>query len=189
MNINNDNFLDELKNRNPLVIDFIIDEYGSLLKHVILKNLYSNKDSWEESFNDVLLAIWNNPERFDDKKSNFKSWICAIAKFKAIDTFRREVKHQGKNISMDDENSIDWLNSLSASENGISLSDNSIEELEKLLRCLSVDDKDLFFRRYIYEQSVDQIAKEKDMKPDLIYKRISRGKKKIKDHVECAQEV
>lgn len=184
MIIDKDNFLSELKNKNPLVIDFVIDEYGAVMKRVILRNLYSNKENWEECFNDVLLAIWNNPDRFDDKRSNFKNWICAIAKYKAIDSLRREIKHQENNVNIDDEDCVDWLNKVYATENGIEIKDDSIEELSRLLACLSDEDKDLFYRRYVDEQPIEEIAIEKNMDRNLIYTRISRGKKKIKNHME-----
>lgn len=185
MNINEDNYISELKNKNPLVIEFVVHEYGALIRTVMGKYLYNNNEALEECFNDVLLSIWNNPDKFDNKKSNFKSWICAIAKYRAIDALRREIRHNEKYVSIDDDYDLDWLYNFYASENGVEITDDSIGELEKLLRCLSNEDKDLFFRRYVDEQSIDKISKETDMNRDLIYSRISRGKKKIKSHMEC----
>jgi RNA polymerase sigma-70 factor (ECF subfamily) len=63
-----------------------------------------------------------------------------------------------------------------------------VEELGQILKCLSEEDRDLFFKRYVCNRSTEEIAKEKEMSPNLIYKRISRGKKKIKNHMECLQE-
>ena len=187
MNNKVNDILFKLKEKDPEAIDMIIDTYGSLVKSIIIKNLFLHKEIWEECFNDVLMAIWNNPERFDDKKSNFKNWICAIAKYKAIDTLRREFKHQETFVSMDCESDIDWLHTSYFVENGIELIDDSLEELNKLLCCLSDDDKDIFFRRYVNDQPVYEIAKEKNITHDHIYSRISRGKKKIKKHMECEQ--
>lgn len=184
MIINKDNYLSELKKNNPLSIEYIVREYGSLITSSIGKYLYNNEGALGECFNDVLLAIWNNPEKFDDKKSNFKSWICAIAKYRAIDTLRREVKHRERHVSIESDDSIDWFNTLHTSENGVEIIDSSAGELEKLLRCLSEGDKDLFYRRYVDDQSIDKIAQEKNMSRNQIYTRISRGKEKIKNHVE-----
>lgn len=58
--------------------------------------------------------------------------------------------------------------------------DASDEELEKLLKCLSEEDKDLFYRRYVKEQSITQISSETGLHRDRIYSRISKGKKKIR---------
>ena len=185
MNVKEKNLLNELKVRNPSAIEFIVDEYGSLLKSIINKYLHNRKETFDECFNDVLLAIWNNPDKFDNKKNNFKNWICAIAKYRAIDALRREVRHSERILNIEDEENIDWINSFYASENGIEITDDSIDELKKLLKCLSDEDKDLFYRRYVECQSIDEISDKKNMNHDLIYSRISRGKKKIKKQMEC----
>lgn len=39
----------------------------------------------EECISDVLFSIWENIEAFNYRESSFKNWICAIAKYKAID--------------------------------------------------------------------------------------------------------
>lgn len=184
MIITKDNFLSELKKQNPLSIEFIVREYCSLIRSVIGKYLYNNESTLDECFNDVLLVIWNNSDKFDDKKSNFRSWLCAITKYRAIDTLRREMKHKERYVSMESDDGIDWLNTFHASENGIEITDNSIEELRKLLSCLSESDKDLFFRRHVDEQAIDEIAKDKNMNRNQVYTRISRGKDRIKNHVE-----
>lgn len=185
MDINQENFLLELRQKNPLAIEFIVRQYGPLMKKVIRQYLYDSHEAFEECFNDVLLAVWNNPDRFDDKKSEFKNWLCAIAKYRAIDTLRREQKRKERFVSLENEADLDHWERLAVSEGQGEEADRSAVELEKLLGCLSEEDKDLFFRRYVNEQSVEEISKEKNMKRSLIYARISRGKKKIKRHMEC----
>ena len=101
--IKEQNLIKQLKKKNPQAIDYIIDQYGGLIKTVLLKNLYDQKDHWEECFNDCLLAVWNHPERFDTKKGDFKAFLCAIAKYKAIDLLRKELKRTSKEISMYEE--------------------------------------------------------------------------------------
>lgn len=176
--INEDNFLKELKRKNPLAIEFIVHRYGDLIQTVINRYLHGNKQAMDECFNDILLALWNHTDQFDDKKSQFKSWLCAIAKYRAIDTLRMEAKHREHCLSLDVESDSDWLSDFLRTEQDDGHSDESLEELEKLLSCLSDADRDLFFRRYASEQSVDEISRETQMRPDLIYSRISRGKKK-----------
>ena len=82
--ITEQNLIKQLKEKNPQAIDYIIDQYGGLIKTVLLKNLYDQKDHWEECLNDCLLAVWNNPERFDGESlklfyvrlQNTKRSIC-----------------------------------------------------------------------------------------------------------------
>lgn len=149
--IKEQNLIKQLKKKNPQAIDYIIDQYGGLIKTVLLKNLYDQKDHWEECFNDCLLAVWNHPERFDTKKGDFKAFLCAIAKYKAIDLLRKELKKTSKEISMYEEESIKEIKQLYQEERGFlqAEEDASDEELGKLLKCLSEEDKDLFYRRYV----------------------------------------
>lgn len=185
MDINQENFLTELKQKDPLAIEFIVHEYGPLMKKVIHQYLYDSREAFEECFNDVLLAVWNNPDRFDDKKSEFKNWLCAIAKYRAIDSLRRERKRRERFVSLESEEGLDHLEHISVSDGCGDTVEEAGEELKKLLGCLSEEDKDLFFRRYVKEQSIDEISKEKHMERSLIYARISRGKKRMKRHMEC----
>ena len=182
MKITEHNLIKQLKRRNPQAIEYIIDQYGGLIKAVLIRNLYDQQDHWEECFNDCLLAVWNNPERFDGKKGDFKGFLCAIAKYKAIDLLRRELKRRSKEISIYEEESIEEIKQLYQEERGFikAEEDASDEELEKLLKCLSEEDQDLFYRRYVYEQPITQISLETGLHRDRIYSRISKGKKKIR---------
>lgn len=185
MKVNEENFLAELKGKNPLAIEFIVHEYGALIKSVLHPYLRGSQQALEECFNDILLALWNHAEQFDDKKSQFKSWLCAIARYRAIDTLRRETKHRERFLPIDDESNMDWLDRVLRAEQTDGGEEEAFGELKKLLGCLSEADRDLFFRRYVSEQSVEEIAAEKKMKPSLIYSRISRGRKKMKRYMEC----
>ncbi len=74
--ITEQNLIKQLKKKNPQAIDYIIDQYGGLIKTVLLKNLYDQKDHWEECFNDCLLAVSNHPERFDTEKKEISKLFC-----------------------------------------------------------------------------------------------------------------
>lgn len=178
MNVNEKTLLSELKRRNPAAIECIVHIYGSLIKSVIHQYLYQNQEALDECFNDVLLAVWNHSDQFDDKQNEFKNWICAIAKYRAIDALRRERKHRERFISLENNQNVDWRKILQDTVSDMEESDDSLEELEKLLSCLSNADQDLFFRKYVKEQSIDEISKATKMNRDLIYSHLSRGKKK-----------
>ena len=120
--------------------------------------IHDQKDHWEECLNDCLLAVWNNPERFDVQKGDFKAFLCVIAKYKAIDLLRRELKKKSKEISMYEEESVKEIKQLYQEERGFLQAeedDASDEELEKLLKCLSEED--------IYVTHVDQEKQGKDI--------------------------
>lgn len=175
LGINDRNLIEALEERNPAAVEFVIDRYGSLLKAVLLKNLGEYRDRWEECFNDVLMVLWNHPRRFEEKRGQLKNWLCAIAKYKAIDLVRRERRADDGRVRMED---AQW-NAIADEKSGAA-EDESMEELEKLISCLSPSDKELFVRRYGLQQSAAQISAETGMSKENIYARISRGKKKLR---------
>lgn len=181
MKITERNLLKELKKKNPQAIEYIIEQYGGAIKAVLIYNLYDQKEHWEECFHDCLMVVWDHPERFEEKKGELKGFLCAIAKYKAIDLLRKELKRTSKEISLYEEESAKEIKQLYREERGFFAveEDASDKELEKLLKCLSEEDRDLFYRRYVYEQPITQISLETGMHRDRIYSRISRGKKKI----------
>lgn len=168
--------------RRDEYVEYVLTEYGSLLKGVLIRNLYDKADRWEECFNDVLLAVWNNWSRFEDiKKDNRAGWLCAIAKYKAIDLLRRE-SHRNENVvSIHDAWVVSEVERQYCQMRGFEPTDDSAEELDKLLACLKPEDKDLFYRRYVRDESIDEIATETGLSKDNVYQRLSRGKRKLKE--------
>lgn len=60
----------------------------------------------EEVAQDTLLALWWRPERFDPSKGSIRSFLTAIARFKAIDLVRREELMREKAVLLADTNAI-----------------------------------------------------------------------------------
>lgn len=173
MEIEEGNLISQLRKKNEKALDYVIDNYGWIIKSIVKKHLYNLTSVQDECINDILLGIWNNINSFDESKSEFRNWVAGIAKFKSIDYKRKYLK------SLEYEN-IDDLN--------ISISDNTHEEIIKnelnddikdMLSCLKEKDRDLFYKLYVEEKEIGAITEETGIKRDIIYNRISRGKKKI----------
>ena len=173
MNISEDNFIKELKNKNEDAIYYVIDNYGYILKSVVSKHLFKLKDYEEECINDCLLGIWNNIEHFNPEKSTFKNWIAGIAKYKSIDYLRKYLKDT-ENLSIDDvflqsrKDTLDTLIELDGEKEII----NSINSLSKR-------DQKIFKMLYIDGLSISEISKKLNIKKSNIYNILSRGRKKL----------
>ncbi|AGX42945.1 sigma-70 family RNA polymerase sigma factor [Clostridium saccharobutylicum] len=174
MKVNEYNYIKELRNRNEKALDYVIDNYGWIIKSVVGKHLYGIQSVQGECINDVLLGIWNNINSFDESKSDFKNWVAGICKFKCIDYKRKYLKDlQHENI--DDLNISDDGTEMKNLENELS------NEMESLLKCLKEKDRDLLYKLYVDGMDIDEISTECGMKKEVIYNRLSRAKKKIKD--------
>ena len=172
--INEENFLDQLKTKNEKALDYVIDTYGWIIKSVIKKHLYNLQSVQDECINDVLLGLWNNIDKFDENKSEFKNWIAGIAKFKAID-YKRKYLRELDNENVDDLNITvdDSINELLKNE--LSL------EMQEMMNSLKEKDRELFYKLYVEEIEVDKVSQETGIKRDVIYNRVSRAKKKLRD--------
>lgn len=176
MKINNDNVVAELHKKNPKALDFIVDTYGGLIKSIVQKTLFNFEDSGnvDECINDVFLGIWNNIDKFH-KDNKLKSWIAAIAKYKAIDYQRKLIKELNSenidNLEIEDVTTVD--KKLLEKEN--------YEELLKLLSKLKPQDKEIFVRKYFNDESTKDIASSLNVNKEVINNRLSRGRKKLKE--------
>lgn len=174
MQITENNFVPQLNKRNEKALEYVLDNYGWIVKSVVKKHLHNLESYQEECINDVLLGVWNNIYSFDENKSTFKNWIAGISKYKSIDYRRKYLKD---------------LEQQSLTNFEVKMEDNSLneimkkelsEDLDELLDCLKSEDKELFLQLYVEEKDIDSISKETGLKRDIIYNRVSRGKRKLK---------
>lgn len=173
--INEENLVIELKRKNEKALEFVIKQYGGLIKSIIETTLYKFKDTGiiEECMDDVLLAIWENSHKFLEEGS-FKSWIGAIAKFKAIDYGRKNVKF----LYHEDIDEADMAIGCEASLKIINEEIN--KELKNLLKNLKDEDKEIFIRKYFNDEKSKDIANDIGRDEKFINNRLSRGRKKLK---------
>ena len=175
MKITQENFILRLKQRDERALEYVIDSYGWIIKTVVRKSMYNLESHQEECINDILLGVWNNIESFDESRNTFKNWLAGIAKFKSIDYVRKYSKH------LQDQN-IDDLDIKTEDNSHKELIKNELsEDVENILSHLKEKDRELFLKLYIDEQDIDTISEETGMHRDVIYNRVSRGKKKLKD--------
>ena len=91
-----------IKKKKEVGMELLIDNYRGILTSVVRKHLGVLINYEEECIDDVLLSIWDNIKSFDKNKNQFKNWICAIAKYKAID-YKRKYLAKVETLDMTDE--------------------------------------------------------------------------------------
>ena len=94
MACNENNYIYRLKRGKEDALEYIVDKYLSLVKGVTYKVLSPLRNEYliEECINDIFLSVWINRSKFTGKSDEFRKWIAAISKYKAIDYYRKEIK-------------------------------------------------------------------------------------------------
>lgn len=167
-----------IKAKNEKGLSLLMDKYGGLFVY-ITRNIGSfSEEDTAECVSDTLFTIWKRINKFDKTKASFKTWIVMIARGCAIDYLR-------KNINAKRTVPIDTV-TIHQMEELTYMAYNEFDQMEynqliELLQELSPPDNHIFYRRFVLGMSVTEIADELNLTADNIYKRLSRGKEKLKD--------
>lgn len=174
MKIKESNFLQELRKENEDALSYVIIKYGGLVMSIMQKHLYLMKSRQEECFDDVFINIWNHIESYDETQTEFKNWIAGVARNRAID-YLRKYKREVEELNFEDASINPTYEDVHLLiENEIS------QETEKMLSCLSKNDRKLLQKIYMEEIPVEILSQITGMSKNLIYKRVSRSKQKIR---------
>jgi RNA polymerase sigma-70 factor (ECF subfamily) len=165
-----------LLSRNQDGLCRLLDRYGSLIAYIARNTGVANEEDIAECISDIMFTIWKRIKKFDPSKSSFKTWVVIVSRGCAIDYIRKNKKNNHM-VSLDDlsEASLKELYTESSALNRL-LNPNLIQ----LLQELPPPDNEIFYRRFILGETVAGIAGLLGMTQDNIYKRISRGKEKLK---------
>ena len=175
MKISDENFIAELKKRNQDALEHVLKHYGWIIKATVSKHLYNLSNYEDDCINDILLAVWNNINSFDEERGDFKNWLAGVSKYKCIGYKRKYLKHI-KHENIDD---------LNLRTHDLVIEDIISKEISKdlndLLNCLKKEDREIFIKLYIEEKEIEDISLDTGLKKDVIYNRLSRGRRKMRN--------
>lgn len=179
MKSNSGNYIQRLKNGKEDALEFIMDEYFPLVKGVVSQVLRpaENREMAEECISDVFLSLWNNAKKFRGENENdFRKWIYAIAKYKAIDYYRRKMK-QAEIPLFEGELAGPFLAEESVEEQA--LFNESAKEMEKMLNVLAPIDRSILIMKFFWGMTSEEISEKLGMSKSVVNNRIYRGKKHL----------
>lgn len=175
--INNDNYIEQLRARNEHALEYVVERYGGLLYSILRKKLYLIPDMVDECFDDVLLKVWDHADDFDETRCEFKTWLAAIARYRAIDYLRKAKREE---MNMASESLSEMVIEPGADDKRLRDIENAIDgEAEKMLAYLSPKDQEIFRRIYLEGESVDDVSKDLNLPKSQVYNHTSRGKRKL----------
>ena len=175
--INNDNYIKQLRAKNEHALEYVVERYGGLLYSILRKKLYLIPDMVDECFDDVLLKVWDHADDFDETRCEFKTWLAAIARYRAIDYLRKAKREE---MNMASESLSEMVIEPGADDKRLRDIEDAIDgEAEKMLAYLSPKDQEIFRRIYLEGESVDDVSKDLNLPKSQVYNHTSRGKRKL----------
>lgn len=176
MKITEQNFIIRMSQGDEKALEYVMIHYGGLVKSVVHRYLYMLSQYEEECISDVFYAAWKNIDSYMPQKNPFANWIAGIARIKALD-YKRKFALRLTEMSWEDAEPVtgkDMMEEISVIEEEFS------RETEQMLSCLKPEDRELFRRLYVEEQTVEEVSAQSGLSRPVIYNRVSRAKKKIR---------
>lgn len=140
--------------------------------HQIL-NRPEDKSLVDDVVNESFYKIWKNISRYDETKAAFSTWTSTIAKRTVLDYKKENIKQQ-QLVPLEEKQA-----ELVAQETVLF----EQEGFMSLIDQLSEEDQLIFLSYYYYNDAPKEIAENLNLSTDIIYNRLSRGKKKLKEQL------
>jgi RNA polymerase sigma factor (sigma-70 family) len=170
LRVTEENVVQQIKLKNEKALPYLIRTYGGLLNAIIRRHLNGNQQDREECLADVLVSIWFHIDSFDSSKNEFKQWIAAIAKYRAIDYVRKSVKLKQHMSEFEFDEHIFNQTSVNSYQH----------DLSSLLKELNDTERAIFQKYYIEGVPSKEIANAFKTKESWVHNKLSRGRKKLK---------
>lgn len=182
MKSNEANFIKRLQRQKEDALEFVVDMYLPIVKGITHKVLMplKNEGAIDECINDIFLSVWDHSKKFKGDSTDFRRWICTIAKFKAIDYYRKA----GRKVEFSSEH-MDVNAGLSVEDELILREDRN--ELLKLINQLELIDREIFIMKYFLGLQTVEIAKQLGLTNTSVDNRVYRGKKKLNQKVNSLE--
>lgn len=203
--MSDEKIIQAIKDGDEQVISMVMRKYSKLLwkvTSVILVNASSVQEV-EECVADVFIYLWMHPEKYEWKKGKLSSWLCIVARSKAIDRYRSIIKKQEISI----EEQYMSVFSCKCQDRNVEKQDHKYdiicqrhekiieplakivaqEEKENLIACIEALEeleKEILVRRYYYEQKPKEIAVALDMPKKQVENCLYQTKQKLKKKIQ-----
>ena len=176
-------FVKYMKKKPDKAMKELTEKYAGLIYAVVKSKLCSGTFAdyvIEDCTADVLSDFYINLDKYDETKCSIKTWLCIIAKNKAIDILR---KSKTEIVSLEDAEIPD-KNTL----------EGDFEEKERRLAVirkineLDEPDKSIMIRKYYIGQTSKEIAELLNMTVSNVDTRASRVIKRLREYFGGVEE-
>jgi len=156
------------------------DEYCNYVYAIIINKLrnYCSREDIEECVGDVFIDFFKSFDNCSVRDEELKGFIGVIAKRRAIDTYRKNIKTFGKTVSIDDEEFNDIISAENVEHEAEESERNAL--LLKKVHELGEPDSTIIIQQYYYNRTSLEIGKAISMTAAAVQKRSIRARKRLK---------
>ena len=164
-----------VQSRDEAAMEVIINRYSRLLWRVcaaVLSKSGGTQDV-EECVADAFVYLWRYPERYDSSRSTLKTFLCMVARSRAMDRYRSLVR--SRTVPMEEVLAAQTLD-ISAQ----ALSAETRQELTAALHTLPEEEQDMLLRRYLGDQKPREIALALGITSRQVQNRLYRARSRLR---------
>ena len=154
-------------------IEALLERHGPMMAYVV-RGILSDPHEQEECLAQVRARVWERWETYDREKASPATWLTALCRNAAYDRLRTQARQRERAGTLDET----MASPAPGPEEGL-LQKERLETLSRLLSAMSAGDRALFYRKYYYLQSTQQMAAELGTTARAVEGRLYRIRKKL----------
>lgn len=167
-----------LRQRDPLALEELIHRYSRRLMVLIRRILggFSTPEDVEETLADVFVIVWYEIEQYDPQRAPLATWMWMQAKYAALNR-RRELKRRRDTTPLNETRAPPGMKR--------ALRDRATHwDLHRLLGELPQLERELIYRRYFLQESLQEIAQEVGLTVNAVRNRLWRTRKQLRGLIQ-----
>ena len=154
-------------------IEALLERHGPMMAYVV-RGILSDPHEQEECLAQVGARVWERWESYDRERSSPATWLTALCRNAAYDRLRAQARQRERTGALDET-----LADPAPGPEEVLLQKERLETLSRLLSAMSAGDRALFYRKYYYLQSTQQMAAELGTTARAVEGRLYRIRKKL----------
>ena len=154
-------------------IEALLERHGPMMAYVV-RGILSDPHEQEDCLAQVRARVWERWESYDRERSSPATWLTALCRNAAYDRLRAQARQRERTGALDET-----LADPAPGPEEVLLQKERLETLSRLLSAMSAGDRALFYRKYYYLQSTQQMAAELGTTARAVEGRLYRIRKKL----------
>lgn len=174
---------------DPAALEEVMDAWGGHVYHLVDHILHGlgNSGDVEECCSDAFVAAWERFGDFDPSRGSLKTWVLTLARYQALDCRRRLARRQG--VEGGRLLTLEYMPLEGGSSRKEDPEDSLLqkelrEELWEALEALKAEEKEVLYRRYFLEESIEHIAADLGISRGAADNRLWRARRSLKDFMK-----